>query len=273
MMLDEEADMVVLMVDRHLRRGAERYSERDRIRKVAEKAGARVKAVHWEEQGGIDDQGLKTDLEELVRQGCSPRLVLIHDTDRSGSPARFAECCSDKGAALVLYGGLVSDELCQQGRSVWARQSLGSLERNLPRFIEALSKEGHPRWEFLLHGGGESEAAQQLLTAAWAVQLDWEATGRFPTAKKRPRAGRPREGEQGEKAAASLEKIARAYLLGCLGCAEAESISSDPLARTLKEPTALAALDDLKRARDAGKDWNEWNRMLAQFSRSWLGED
>jgi len=257
----------VVMVDRHLVKGDRRYAKRDGIRCKAREAGAKVTTM----PRGVSCQEVE---QELGRTTERLIVVLLHDSDRGGeSQADFARRCSEKGAELVVYGGEVSDGLCREGELVWACQSLSSIERNLPAFIKALAEEARPRWEFLLYGGGASEAAQQLLTAAWTLQLEWEATGGPPkakAAKKRERGRKPQEGKEGEESAGSLEKIARAYLLGS---ADADSISRDPLASTLKHPTALDALNQLKAAAKNGRDWNEWNRLLAVFTKSWLGGD
>jgi hypothetical protein len=103
-------------------------------------------------------------------------------------------------------------------------------------------------------------AAQQVLTAAWVLQLEWESAGRFPIAEDGDTEGMPR----------TLGEKTRAYLTGSVG---AQDVKADRLARALSAPSALAALDQLKNAQSRGEDWHEWNRLLEGFRRSWVGED
>jgi hypothetical protein len=111
--------------------------------------------------------------------------------------------------------------------------------------------------QFLEFGKGlDREAAQQLLTAAWVLQLEWEAAG-WPSPSKKAELR-------------TLEEKVRAYLLDTTS---AETIESDRLASALSEPTAREALDDLRGIRGKDKGWLDWNNRLTEFAKSWLGED
>ena len=130
------------------------------------------------------------------------------------------------------------------------------LESYLAPFITAFAENGFPSWEILSFGGGVTEAALQILTSAWGVQLAWEAAVSLPLPATDEEPG-------------NLEQKVRAYLTGS---ATPEIIENDPLVKTLSNstPTAMHALKELL---SLSADKEGWNEKLKEYSRSWLGKD
>lgn len=163
-----------------------------------------------------------------------PPIILFSGGGTSAAEDAF---CSDPAICVVNWSDLI---------------------QNLPAFITAFQDDSRPRWEYLKSGGGIIEAALQLLTSVWKLQLEWETTGKLPSSK--------------EGNLHTLEGRVRAFLLGSANLAV---IQNDTLAKTLfdSHPTAIQALTDLKELTTNKTGWHDWNVKLKEYSRSWLGKD
>lgn len=170
-------------------------------------------------------------------------LELFHDTARP---------------VIVLFtgGGTADAESAFRDWQDICVVGYDTLEQHLALFVKALSEDDSPSWGILR--GGATEAAQQILTAAWLLQLEWEASGKLPSPSV--------------KTPETLEEKVRAYLLGS---AKQQDIENDRLAGSLSksEVTAIEALKSLTKLRTKEKGWLDWNELLTKYSRSWLGED